>query len=76
MSAGVYQIAVTADDGDGGQASESTLLVVFDPSAGGVTGTRHLGWWLIALLLIAALAAVLVMRLRRNRSSGTEGPDA
>lgn len=75
-SAGEYQVVMTVDDGDGGQASESTLVVVPDPTAGGITGTRHLGWWLIALLLIAALAAVLVMRIRRNRSSGTEGPDA
>lgn len=42
MSAGVYQIAVTADDGDGGQARGSTLVVVFDPSAGRITGAGQL----------------------------------
>ncbi len=36
-------------------------------------------WWGIALMLVAALVVlgvVLAMRNRRNRSAGTEGPDA
>ena len=36
-------------------------------------------WWWIALLLIGALVVLglmLAMRIRRDRSTGTEGPDA
>jgi hypothetical protein len=36
-------------------------------------------WWGIALMLVAALVVlgvVLAMRIRRDRSAGTEGPDA
>ena len=40
-AAGVYNIAVTADDQDGGTGSDTTMLVVYDPSAGFVTGG---GW--------------------------------
>jgi len=35
-------------------------------------------WWGIAVLLLAALAVlgvVLALRIRRDRSAGTEGPD-
>jgi hypothetical protein len=40
-SAGVYNIAVTVTDDDGGSDSESVMVVVYDPSAGFVTGG---GW--------------------------------
>lgn len=40
-SAGVYNIAVTVTDDDGGSDSESVMIVVYDPSAGFVTGG---GW--------------------------------
>jgi hypothetical protein len=36
-------------------------------------------WWPTALILLGGLVvlgAVLAMRIRRDRSSGTEGPDA
>jgi len=36
--AGVYTITVTADDGDGGTGSDTVMVVVYDPSAGFVTG--------------------------------------
>lgn len=38
---GVYTITMTVDDGDGGTASDSVMVVVYDPSAGFVTGG---GW--------------------------------
>lgn len=36
------------------------------------------GWWTVILLVAAlvVLGAVLAMRIRRDRSAGTEGPDA
>ena len=37
-AAGVYTVTVTGTDDDGGEGSASTLLIVFDPSAGFVTG--------------------------------------
>lgn len=40
-SAGVYTIGVTVTDDDGGSDTESVMVVVFDPSAGFVTGG---GW--------------------------------
>jgi len=36
-------------------------------------------WWWSAVILVGGLVvlgAVLAMRIRRDRSSGTEGPDA
>jgi hypothetical protein len=36
--AGVYTITVTADDGDGGTGFDTVMVVVYDPSAGFVTG--------------------------------------
>src|SRR6185503_2359643 len=36
--AGVYTITVTANDGDGGTGSDTVMVVVYDPSAGFVTG--------------------------------------
>ena len=38
---GVYMIGVTLDDQDGGTATDSAMVVVYDPSAGFVTGG---GW--------------------------------
>ncbi|MDH5290310.1 MAG: DUF4082 domain-containing protein, partial [Acidimicrobiia bacterium] len=40
-SSGVYTVVTTATDDDGGSASAEALLVIFDPSAGFVTGG---GW--------------------------------
>jgi hypothetical protein len=37
-AAGVYTVTVTGTDDDGGAGSSSTLLIVFDPEAGFVTG--------------------------------------
>lgn len=36
--AGVYTVTVTGDDGDGGTDADSVVVVVYDPSAGFVTG--------------------------------------
>ena len=40
-SAGVYSVQVTVRDDDGGEDTESLLVVIYDPSAGFVTGG---GW--------------------------------
>jgi hypothetical protein len=40
-SAGVYTIRVEGADGDGGSADDTVMIVVYDPSAGFVTGG---GW--------------------------------
>ena len=40
-SAGVYTIAVTVTDDDGGSGTDTVMVVVYDPSAGFVTGG---GW--------------------------------
>jgi hypothetical protein len=42
--AGVYTIQVTVNDGDGGTDTESVMVVVYDPSAGFVTG----GGWIMS----------------------------
>lgn len=39
--AGVYTIAATIDDLDGGTAQVTTMVIVYDPSAGFVTGGGH-----------------------------------
>jgi hypothetical protein len=41
LDAGVYTIAVSVDDGDGGVGTAQVQVVVYDPSAGFVTGS---GW--------------------------------
>lgn len=38
---GVYTVTLAADDGDGGSGSDAVMIVVYDPSAGFVTGG---GW--------------------------------
>lgn len=40
-AAGVYTLVMTVDDGDGGTASASTMVVVYDPRAGWVLGAGH-----------------------------------
>ncbi len=40
-SAGVYTVQVTVDDGDGGSATVSTMVVVYDPTAGRLVGGGH-----------------------------------
>lgn len=40
-AAGVYNVSMKADDGDGGTALDTVMVIVFDPSAGFVTGG---GW--------------------------------
>lgn len=40
-AAGVYAVSLTADDQDGGTATDTVMLIVYDPSAGFVTGG---GW--------------------------------
>ncbi len=40
-AAGVYTLVMTVDDGDGGTATASRLVVVYDPRAGFVLGAGH-----------------------------------
>jgi CSLREA domain-containing protein len=40
-AAGVYTLVMTVDDGDGGTANASTMVVVYDPRAGWVLGAGH-----------------------------------
>jgi hypothetical protein len=41
-AAGVYTLVLTVDDGDGGTASASTMVVVYDPRAGWVLGAGQI----------------------------------
>jgi CSLREA domain-containing protein len=41
-AAGVYTLVMTVDDGDGGTASASTMVVVYDPRAGWVLGAGQI----------------------------------
>ena len=41
-SAGVYTLELTIDDGDGGAATASAMVVVYDPAAGRVVGGGHI----------------------------------
>lgn len=44
FAAGVYTITITVDDGEGGTSTDSVGVVVYDPSAGFVTG----GGWILS----------------------------